>query len=304
MCGIFWRVQYSCRNTSGYQWQENDSTGWYNLDASFTYVEGEFTPNLIINDANLALNGYSYRCIVVDINNDKDTSLPAQLSVYEPPIITSEPANQRVCKSDIAEFSVEEINGSTYQWQEYNGVGWLDIENNAFYSGAQSPDLSVYTVTGMDDFFYHCIVKNVSCPDTSSNAILNVDATPVLFSIIVGGAYCEGDLGFYVGLNGSEMGISYNLILDGEETGVVLEGTGQPLDFGLQLIPGIYSVVAYNQFTSCSIPMGEEVVITLLPLPLDIQVMGGGIVCMGEEYPEVYLLSSELGVEYSLYYNS
>ncbi len=291
-------------NTSGYQWQENDGIGWYDLNSTFTYVSGEYTPNLTINDANLALNGYLYRCIVNDINNDRDTSSPATLGVYEPPIFLSEPVNQRVCKSDIAVFSVEVINGTSYQWQEYNGVGWLNIENNSFYEGAQSPDLSVYTVTGMDGFSYHCIVKNVSCPDTSGMGTLNVDPTPVLFAITGGGEYCDGGSGVSIGLNGSEMGISYNLLRDGIETGVVKEGTGQSLDFGLQILEGIYTVVGYNQFTSCSIDMGGVASIIINPLPEDIAVLGGGTICNGEDFPEVYMLTSEIGVSYSLYRNA
>ena len=291
-------------NTSGYQWQENDGIGWYNLNSTFTYIDGEYTPNLTINDANLALNGYLYRCIVNDINNVQDTSLPAVLGVYEPPIFTYEPVNQRVCKSDIAIFSVEVINGTNYQWQEYNGVGWLNIENNSFYEGAHTPDLSVYTVTGMDGFSYHCIVKNVSCPDTSGSAILSVDPTPVLYAITGGGAYCEGGSGVPIGLNGSEMGISYNLLLDGIETGVVKEGTGNSLAFGFQLLQGTYTVVGYNQFTSCSIDMAAVAFISVNPLPEDVILNGGGTVCEGEDYPDVYLLTSETGVKYTLYHNA
>ena len=109
-------------NTSAYQWQENDGIGWYNLTDDFTYAEGQYTPNLIINDANLGLNNYSYRCIVSDINNDRDTSNSALLQIYEAPIITLDPSDETVCKNDIALFSVESINGTDYQWQEYTGV--------------------------------------------------------------------------------------------------------------------------------------------------------------------------------------
>lgn len=291
-------------NTTGYQWQENDGVGWYDLNPSFTYVFGETTPNLAINDANLALNAYQYRCIVYDINDDSDTSQPGVLGVYDPPIFTSDPSNQRVCKSDIAVFSVEAINGTMFQWQEYNGVGWLNIEDNAFYSGAQSPDLNVYTVTGMDGFRFHCIVKNVGCPDTSEYALLNVDPTPIVYSLTGGGEYCEGGTGLPISLSGSEMGISYNLMLDGDETGIVREGNGLSIDFGILLQEGIYTVWAYNQFTSCSTPMSGEVNVGILPLPIDIIVMGGGVICQGEVFPDIYLLSSEVGIDYSLFYNA
>jgi len=291
-------------NTSGYQWQENDGVGWYNLNSTFTYVDGEDTPDLMINDANLALNSYQYRCIVNDTDDDKDTSLPATLGVYEPPIITSHPINQRVCKSDIAVFDIEAINGTKYQWLEYNGVGWLDIIDNAFYEGAQTPTLQVYTVTGMDGFVYKCVAINVTCPDTSDIAILNVDPTPIVFNVTGGGEYCDGNLGVAVGLGGSEIGISYNLLRDGIETGNVVEGTGDIIEFGSQLLEGQYSVAAYNQFTSCSSEMGNYVTIVINDLPIDYAVHGGGNICSGDAFPNIFMLNSEVGVDYSLYNNA
>ena len=56
-------------NTVAYHWQENDGVGWYNIDQSITYAQGYTTPLLIINDANLGLNGYKYRCVVTDGDN-------------------------------------------------------------------------------------------------------------------------------------------------------------------------------------------------------------------------------------------
>lgn len=291
-------------NTSGYQWQENDGVGWYNLDASVTYVEGEYTPNLTINDANLALNGYQYRCVVNDIYNDKDTSLPAILGVYEPPIITSNPVNQIVCKSETALFSVVAINGSHYQWQEYNSVGWLDIEDNSFYEGAQTSALSVYTVVGMDGFLFRCVVKNISCPDTSGNAVLNVDPTPIIYGVTGGGEYCEGDEGVIIGLSSSEMGITYNLLRNGVETGIVEEGTGQVIDFGLQLLDGTYTVVGYNQFTSCSIVMSGEATVIVNKAPVSYSLFGGGSYCENTIGVEILLDGSDEAVNYELFNNT
>jgi gliding motility-associated-like protein len=291
-------------NTSSYQWQEYDGVGWYDLDGTFTYVTGQYTPGLTVIDANLALNGYLYRCIASDLLNDRDTSLPAQLGVYEPPFIINEPENNRVCKSYLAEFSINAINGTSFSWQEYNGVGWLDMEDNSFYQGTHTQNLQVYTVTGMDGILFRCIVKNVTCPDTSTYALLNVDPTPIVFSVDGGGQYCEGDVGLSVILSGSELGISYNLLKNSVETGLVLEGNGESLEFEQQTEEGVYSIIGYNQFTSCSTEMAESVSIVVNSLPSDYPVQGGGSICSGDPKPEVFLLSSETGVNYSLYHNA
>ena len=291
-------------NTIGYQWQENDGVGWYDLDFSFTYVEGEYTPSLTIIDANLALNEYQYRCIVNDVNNDRDTSMPATLGVNEAPIITSEPLNQRVCKGDLALFSVNAINATQYQWLEFSGVAWQVIEDNSFYIGAQTADLSVYTVIGMDGYLYRCITTNISCPDTSDIANLNVDATPIAYSVTGGGEYCDGGQGVNVGLNQSEIGIKYNLLRNGVETGIVMQGTGQSLDFGVQQLSGIYTVVGYNLITSCSDEMNGNAIINVNPLPVVYTLEGGGEACYGEHSGDILLQNSEVNNTYSLFRNS
>jgi hypothetical protein len=97
------------------------------------------------------------------------------------------------------------------------------IFHDTAYEGAQTPMLSVYTVTGMDSFRYRCVAKNVTCPDTSEIAILNVDPTPIAYGV-TGGGECSPCV--IIGLNGSEMGISYNLLRNGIETGITMLGTG------------------------------------------------------------------------------
>ncbi len=291
-------------NTSTYQWQEFDGVGWYNITESVTYAQGEDSPDLTIVDANLALNGSQYRCIVSDLSAARDTSHPATLGVYEPPFITADPENERVCKNEIAYFSAEAVNGTVYQWQEFNGTGWLNLVDDAFYSGTDSPDLSIYTVLGMNGLSYRCVIRNVSCPDTTLSATLVVDPTPIIYTITGGGEYCEGDDGLVVGLDGSQSGISYNLIRDDIQTGQVLNGTGSALSFGLQIDEGVYTITGYNQFTSCISDMAGYAQIIRNPLPQQYEVIGGGDVCDGDVMPDVMISGSESGVEYSLYCNS
>jgi PKD repeat protein len=66
--------------------------------------------------------------------------------------------------------------------------------------------------------------------------------TPGQFWMSDGAGYCEGTQGIEVSLAGSEVGVNYDLLLDGTSTGNILPGTGDPLDFGYQMGPGIYSI--------------------------------------------------------------
>ncbi len=290
-------------NTSAYQWQENDGVGWYDLTSGITYVSGQFTPHLQIINANIGLNGYMYRCVVSDGMGGSDTSDFATLGVYEPPVIIQDPVDQTVCKNDIALFSTQATNGTAYQWQENTGIGWLNLVDNAFYSGTHTPDLSVYTTTGMNGFYYRCIIRHVSCPDTTESAVLHVSPTPIVYAVTGGGDYCEGSNGVDVGLNGSEIGISYNLELDGEQTGIVEEGTGNSLNFNDVTQPGIYTIEAYNSFSGCTIGMSGQAVVAVDSLPMDFPVHGGGQICQGDIGPDIFLLNSQQNIVYDLYLN-
>ncbi|MBU2465002.1 MAG: hypothetical protein KJ615_01550, partial [Bacteroidetes bacterium] len=209
-------------NTAAYQWQENDGVGWYNITSAVEYASGFNTPLLTISDANLGLNGYQYRCVVFDAEGAQDISEGALLGVYEPPIITVQPADIRVCKNETALFSVNVLGGTSFAWQENIGQGWVYLEDNAFYQGTDSDVLEVFTTTGMNGFSYRCVITNVSCPDTTINAKLFVDPTPIVQQITGGGSYCSGGSGVEIGLADSETGISYQLFRNNNATGIVI----------------------------------------------------------------------------------
>jgi len=290
-------------NTAAYQWQENDGVGWYNINASITYAEGYLTPELRIIDANLGLNAYQYRCVVFDAQNNQTISDPAILGVFDPPIITQQPLEQRVCKNSIAQFSVQALYGTAYQWQESIGAGWVNLTDNAFYTGSQTPELSIFTTTGMSGFSYRCVVTNVSCPETSNTAKLFVDPTPVIFSLTGGGEYCEGGTGVAVGLSDSEIGISYHLLRNEQSTGVVRNGTCETIVFGTFALAGDYTVRAINGFTGCEINMDGLATVSINPLPAQQILMGGGSYCIGSAAPELYLQNTQTGVDYNLIRN-
>jgi len=290
-------------NTAAYQWQEYDGVGWYNINETIDYASGYNTPLLTISDANLGLNAYQYRCVVFDAEGLQDVSESALLGVYEPPIITSQPVDTRVCKNETAVFTVQALNGTDFNWQENIGQGWVHLDDNAFYQGTNTNVLEVFTTTGMNGFRYRCIITNVSCPDTTINARLFVDPTPVVQQITGGGSYCSGGTGVEIGLADSETGISYQLLRNENQTGYVIEGNNEAISFGSVTQEGRYSVLAINGFTSCSILMEGVTDVTIDPLPLQQLLNGGGSYCPGEEAPEIFLLETEPGVVYQLFAN-
>jgi hypothetical protein len=63
------------------------------------------------------------------------------------------------------------------------------------------------------------------------------------FNVTGGGAFCTGNPGPEVGLDGSSLGISYQLYKNGNPTGEPIDGTGSAINFGPQNTVGSYTVI-------------------------------------------------------------
>ena len=70
---------------------------------------------------------------------------------------------------------------------------------------------------------------------------------PKPFNVTGGGTYCAGGSGLPVGLDGSEIGVTYTLYKNGVPQVPTVPGTGLPITFGNQLA-GIYTVSGFNMF--------------------------------------------------------
>lgn len=64
-----------------------------------------------------------------------------------------------------------------------------------------------------------------------------------------------------VTLSDSEIGMSYQLLLDGVNSGAPVDGTGDLLDFGIQSTSGTYTIIATNIHCVASTTMGGNVIL-------------------------------------------
>lgn len=104
-----------------------------------------------------------------------------QLTILIPPVDSS------ICSGTDALFTVTAsgVAPLTYQWQSNCGAGWVNLTNTGVFSGVNTDSL-VITGAGanMDSCLFQCIVSNATSADTSSAAILIVNASlPVSVSI-------------------------------------------------------------------------------------------------------------------------
>jgi hypothetical protein len=86
------------------------------------------------------------------------------------------------------------------------------------------------------------------------------------FGLTGGGTTCAGTP-VHVGLNGSTSTNIYLLYTNGAYSGLSLNGTGSVLDFGLQSIPGVFTVLASNINTTAVGWMSNSVTLAVIPPP-------------------------------------
>jgi hypothetical protein len=219
------------------------------------------------------MNTYKYRCIVNGTCPTYDSSNIATLTVYTPVSVSANPTGTTVCENSNASFSVAAAGTSpAYQWQvsSNGGVTFTNITNGGVYSGATTATLNLVGVGfSLNNTQYRCIVNGTApCGAVNSgSATLIVNPAPAQVTVTGGGAYCIGGNGVVVGLNNSSLGINYQLLLNGVNSGLPVAGTGIAVSFGSKTAAGIYTVIASNATTGCTQLMTGSATIAINPLP-------------------------------------
>jgi len=131
--------------------------------------------------------------------------------------------------------------------------GFNSLEQNPFDNPTQT---TTYYVDVFDG--YNHAINSVYVP---------VNPLPIIYSITGGGEYCDGGSGLPVELDGSELGVDYQLKLDGDDHGLPEPGTAAAFSFGNMTSKGIYTVHAINATTGCEQNMNGSVEIIINPLP-------------------------------------
>lgn len=148
-----------------------------------------------------------------------------------------------------------------------------------------------YIVVGINDI--------TGCANEMTGSVtVTINPVPTLFTVTGGGEICYGSSGVSVGLTGSEIGVNYQLKRDGINTGTPVAGTGNPIDFGVFIIAGTYTVLATNTTTLTTRTMNGSAVIIVHLLPTVFTLGPAGMNCAGTN---LRLNGSEAGVYYILY---
>ncbi|KAA5544994.1 T9SS type A sorting domain-containing protein [Adhaeribacter rhizoryzae] len=138
----------------------------------------------------------------------------------------------------------------TYQWQ-VNGQNIQGATGSTFTSSTlNSGDIVTATFTSAEN----------RCDPITSNAITMLVASPQVLS--GGGSYCATDQvgGVAIQLEGSQLGVNYQLMLGTTKVFLPIPGDGGPISFGYhKYAPGTYSVQAITAAGTCA-PFGSVTV--------------------------------------------
>jgi hypothetical protein len=155
-----------------YQWQSGSDLNWFNLSNLGPY-SGVNTNTLAISNMQPFYDGYKYRCIVKDGNCIQASEFA---SLFICPLISEQPLTKYCSLGGDVIFTLKsDIPKANFQWQADNGLGFVNLNNQGFYSGTNTPYLKVSPVNlGMNKQRFRCIVTYGNCRDTADNAVLNI----------------------------------------------------------------------------------------------------------------------------------
>lgn len=99
----------------------------------------------------------------------------------------------------------------------------------------------------------------------ATTGYITVGTMPNPYTVTGGGSYCAGESGVLVGLSESEVGVNYQLLMDGTPVGSAVAGTGSAISFGSQAAAGTYTIVGTRNNGGCTTNMtGSAVVSTVV----------------------------------------
>jgi hypothetical protein len=153
-------------------------------------------------------------------------------------------------------YSISSVNGATtYAWTVPAGASIADGQ------GSTSIDVNWGSISGPVAV---TPANDNGCNGTAATLPVTVNPLPTVFNITGGGSYCVAGSPVAVGLDGSQSGVNYQLLLNGNPSGSPVAGTGAALSLGNQTVAGSYTVVAVDATAGCTTNMAGSTTVTLM----------------------------------------
>ncbi|MFL5762865.1 MAG: T9SS type A sorting domain-containing protein [Bacteroidia bacterium] len=173
-----------------YQWQVNSGAGFSDIIPGSPY-SGDTTGTLYANAA-MALNGYTYQCIISGNCSPPITTNVVTLSVNTATAITAAPPAAQVCEGNSVSIPVAAVGtGISFQWYVNTGSGYSALSNTSPYSGVTTGTLNISgAAASMNGYLYQCVVTGTCGNDSTMDIPLTVHPTFVNY---ISQTICQGD---------------------------------------------------------------------------------------------------------------
>ena len=141
-------------------------------------------------------------------------------------------------------------------------------------------------------------VNSTGCDaEMNGSVIVSIVDPPIVFDITTNNDFCiEDGIPLTIGLSGSETDVQYQIRRINIPVGQLVNGTGNPFDFGEYRSQGTYSVIAFRGL--CEAQMNG--VVNPSPVQYNLESAGNSAVCPGETGLNISLSNSQVGVTYQL----
>jgi photosystem II stability/assembly factor-like uncharacterized protein len=206
-------------------------------------------------------------------------------------LVTPEQANiptgdEEICSNTNYSYSTDEVlYAQSYEWELSPASAGTLIENNnevtfdvaESYTGSFSLKVRASNICGFGDW--------------SDDFTGNINLNPTEYALEGGGYFCEGSDGVEITLIGSDLGVEYELELDGVLTGNLITGTGSPISFGLVTEVGYYQAIGFT--STCSVYMQDQVSVEVGLLPSAPATPEGPVAVCDETSSEYFSSGSE-----------
>lgn len=271
-------------------------------------VTGNGTINCTLPSAMMPKNGYRVR-VISSNPYTVGTDNGVNLEVMTPPELFNLVGDGGYCENDKFGAEVKLESSEKYTMYQLYRDG---VKLGAAVAGTGFPisfgtfkTAGAYTVQGTSPF---------GCK-TTMNGTINVRQipTPTAYNVTGGGkfynqsgpgTYCEGSEGVAIGLSHGDMGVKYQLKLNGKDVDVPIPGLGGDISFGYHTEEGVYTIEATSVLGGCTNIMNGSITVKMLPAPKAYDVLSNGVFCEGDvKGAEIKLSGSDVGFSYQLLQN-
>ena len=213
------------------------------------------------------------------------------------------PTDASICNGDLGTvfFLQDSEAGVTYNLYVTTVAGTTTLLEDTVSLGGYLEFEKAHNIPGQ----YYVEADNSNCVTTMVNQpVLNVNPLPTAYKMIGSGYFCDDLEGAEIMLENQEANVRYYLQFeDGLEEGTVLGGAaGDTISFGKFTKEGAYSIVAYNELTTCTSNMEGIVEVARTDAPADQELVADNdtVYCGSEAGVEFRLKDNEADVTYQV----